>query len=598
LEKIRLIIWDLDETFWNGIIAEGDVEIPKGHVDILKELVNRGIMNSICSKNDFEVVKEYLVKQGLWDLFIFPSISYDSKGGSIKKVVDQVKLRPESIMFIDDNLTNLQEVKYVIPKINISTPDIIGSILSHECFQGKDDKKHSRLAQYKILEKKSKDMEISYSNEEFLRKSNIQVEILNDCTNELTRIYELIERTNQLNFTKKRISVTELEQLLEDENIENGYIKVKDAYGDYGIIGFYSIRNNILEHYMFSCRTLGLGVEQWVYSVLNFPDVELEGETVAKLNAFEKPNWINMGEKSNNLSSSIKGDKHCLLLGGCDLEQVAFYLDSSNINMHTEFNYNYKNYDVHREHSELIRQNLEFTNELKKSLIDTVPWYDERVFSSTVFSDKYDVIVYSPIIDFSSGIYSKKSDPKIKIVYDNYCFDLKGKSTSPKWEHIIDEYQFDGIISEGEFYSNLQLIRENTHNIPLILLNASNQDVQHPEEPNRAEVHQKYNKVIKDFCENNQNTYLLDVNDFITSVNDHTDNIRHYKRHIYYSIAEQIVGFINSFFNENMMEMDESKKHKTNISSRIFAKTILRKTGLLPVAYSMYRKMNKNNIEV
>ena len=60
-EKIKLVIWDLDETFWEGTISENagkSINIPERNINIVKELTNRGIINSICSKNDYDTVRE------------------------------------------------------------------------------------------------------------------------------------------------------------------------------------------------------------------------------------------------------------------------------------------------------------------------------------------------------------------------------------------------------------------------------------------------------------------------------------------------------------------------------------------------------------
>ena len=77
MEKIKLVIWDLDETFWKGTLSEGEVEIVKKHVEIVKELARRGIISSISSKNDFEPAKAELEKVGVWDYFIFPLINWN-----------------------------------------------------------------------------------------------------------------------------------------------------------------------------------------------------------------------------------------------------------------------------------------------------------------------------------------------------------------------------------------------------------------------------------------------------------------------------------------------------------------------------------------
>jgi predicted enzyme involved in methoxymalonyl-ACP biosynthesis len=58
--NIKLIIWDLDDTFWKGTLSEGDIQLIDENIYIIKALLDRGIMNSICSKNDFECVRKIL----------------------------------------------------------------------------------------------------------------------------------------------------------------------------------------------------------------------------------------------------------------------------------------------------------------------------------------------------------------------------------------------------------------------------------------------------------------------------------------------------------------------------------------------------------
>lgn len=72
IKKIKLVIWDLDETLWMGTIDNGDnVIIPEINFKFIKDFTDRGIINSICSKNDFNNAKEFLVKEGLFDFFCF-----------------------------------------------------------------------------------------------------------------------------------------------------------------------------------------------------------------------------------------------------------------------------------------------------------------------------------------------------------------------------------------------------------------------------------------------------------------------------------------------------------------------------------------------
>ena len=85
--QIKLIIWDLDDTFWKGTLSEGGVIIPDEHINLIKNLTDAGIVNSICSKNDWEPVKAELEKVGLLEFFVFPSVNWEPKGQRIKKLI-------------------------------------------------------------------------------------------------------------------------------------------------------------------------------------------------------------------------------------------------------------------------------------------------------------------------------------------------------------------------------------------------------------------------------------------------------------------------------------------------------------------------------
>ena len=153
-EKIKLIIWDLDDTLWEGILAEGEVKPNEQAFELIKRLNQRGIVSSICSKNDRLQVVEYLKKIGSLDDFVFMSINYDSKAPRISKIIDDMNLRAENCLFVDDNERNLGEVSFVLPSIMTSTPDIIGILLQKVDSLGKNDADLSRLKQYKVLEKR------------------------------------------------------------------------------------------------------------------------------------------------------------------------------------------------------------------------------------------------------------------------------------------------------------------------------------------------------------------------------------------------------------------------------------------------------------
>ncbi len=303
LQTIKLIIWDLDNTFWDGILSDYDTKIDFNiqNIDLIKKLTDHGIMNSICSKNDFSSVEKQFIenKQGeVWNYFVFSSISWEAKGKRIQDIISKMQLRDENVLFIDDNKTNLEEAKYFCPNIQTALPDIIPNLIEQLQNLTTADIKHERLKRYKILEEKNIQRKFFDSNETFLYSSNIKVLIKSDCIENSERIFELIKRTNQLNYTKKRISQSELNDLLVNQDIENRYIIVSDKYGDYGICGFYSYdkKNNELIHFLFSCSILSMGVEQYVYNCLGCPKLDVIGKVSAKLVLYKNCNWINQIE--------------------------------------------------------------------------------------------------------------------------------------------------------------------------------------------------------------------------------------------------------------------------------------------------------------
>ena len=64
-QEIKLVIWDMDETFLKGTISESKITTIDENIDIIKKLTARGIINSICSKNEKNDVKNQLIQAGI-----------------------------------------------------------------------------------------------------------------------------------------------------------------------------------------------------------------------------------------------------------------------------------------------------------------------------------------------------------------------------------------------------------------------------------------------------------------------------------------------------------------------------------------------------
>jgi hypothetical protein len=209
-----------------------------------------------------------------------------------------------------------------------ATPEYISTLVLEAQQCEKKDLGHKRLKQYKVLEEKNIEKKQFGSNEEFLLGSGIKLEVHTDCVDVLERIHDLVIRTNQLNFTKLRSSKEELLELLSSSDVNSGYVSVSDKFGDYGIVGFYAVRNNRAVHFCFSCRTLGMGIEQYVYNSIGRPTLDIVGEVTSSLESEDLPKWINCESSTSETNKMNVGNisQHQVLIKGpCDLFQIFPY---------------------------------------------------------------------------------------------------------------------------------------------------------------------------------------------------------------------------------------------------------------------------------
>jgi len=610
MEKIKLVIWDLDETFWKGTLSEEGIVPIDANIRMVKHLTDRGIINSIVSKNDFDKARQKLEELEIFDHFVFPSINWDSKGVQIRDIIEKCQLRAVNVLFLDDNHLNLEEAKFYNEGLNVEYPDFIDQMMDHPSLLGKDDSSHTRLNQYKLLEKRHVDIAKVNDNAEFLRGSNIVVHYIDDLKNNADRIHEMIERTNQLNFTKKRISPDEVQALIEDENYVHKLIQVTDKYGDYGVVGFLSFdkTKNKLEHFVFSCRILNLGVEQFLYAKFNFPAIDIVPEVVIELDN-SSPDWIT--EKTINGFETDKPKKGDLLRiffkGGCDLSQMLHYLSEYNLQITEETNYTAENnFPIHQEHTQMLIDSVSKSPELIGYLVDKLPFIDEKTYVTSLFEHQYDVVVFSVLMDYTQQVFQHNTLPMSVPFgsYSNHLTDVENKSELVKTFHkmkisgITDEFldffsanfARTGQITPEEFKKNLGIIRNKIPaHIPIIFINGSELESPDKEEADSYRRHKEMNKALDDFISSNAgNCFLLDVRKIVTDKKQITDNIRHYQRTVYMELAKELIGTIEKVAGDKL-EKDHEPVVKQKLRNAFsITKDVLKKSKFL---VNIYKKV-------
>lgn len=571
--NIKLVIWDLDETFWQGTLSEGEVCQAEPCMTLVRMLTDHGIVNSICSKNDYQPAVGKLKEWGVDEFFVFKSIDWTPKGPRISKLIKDMGLRPVNCLFIDDNVVNLNEARFYEKDLMIAEPRIVPKLIDYIQEIAANDTEHKRLKNYQVLEQKQAAKAEAQDNLAFLYDSDTRVKIHRDCNKHLDRICELVARTNQLNYTKVRSTREEIESLCNDSSVDTGYVTVSDRFGDYGIVGFFAIKDNQCLHFLFSCRTIGQGVEQYVYAILGHPMLTVAGEVVNAVTANEAPEWINQSEKNSDNTCLNKMNAKVILKGACDLKVMSEYLNTESII--EEFTYTglkRGNWIEHQNHSVNYLQWYFLPDDVRQELIDGCIFNDEEMFATSIYDKDVAIIFLSTMIEPNLGIYRRKKDGLL-IAFGEYLYPL----TNPdNWELYIQNKIFtaqntftrewlDAFSRTYEFVGNLSPddIVEQAKKL-LLLVNSQTKicymlGSETPYEKNTQEnynnrhlIYKAINERFRKLAKENDRVMLIDFNDFIRSQDDFTNNINHFQRRIYYQIATKANEYIAQVTGERL----------------------------------------------
>jgi FkbH-like protein len=233
--------------------------------EVVRALDERGILNSIASKNDEGYAMEALRAFHLDHYFLSPQISWNPKSQMIGTIAESLNIATESLVFVDDSPFERAEVSESHPEVVVIDAADVGGLLDLPQFDvpvTKESRQRRNL--YRTQERRTvalKGFNGSYLN--FLQDCQIELTIQPLSGALLDRVYELAQRTNQMNFSGNRYDRRRLEEIASNPALETFVIGCRDHFGDYGIIGFSVVERHEprMIDLMFSCRVQGKRVE-------------------------------------------------------------------------------------------------------------------------------------------------------------------------------------------------------------------------------------------------------------------------------------------------------------------------------------------------
>jgi FkbH-like protein len=274
--KIKCVVWDLDNTIWNGVLVEDkNVTLRAGVVDIIKTLDNRGILQSVASKNEEDLAMAKLKEFGLDEYFIYPQIHWNPKSVSLKNIAQSINIGIDTLAFIDDQPFEREEVKFANPDVLCIDVADLDTLLDMPPMNPKfitDDSKLRRQMYMSDINRNKREESFNGTQEEFLETLGMVFTISPVGDGDLQRAEELTVRTHQLNATGYTYSYDELDSFRKSDKHKLFIAGLEDKYGTYGKIGLTLIECEgdvwTLKLLLMSCRVMSRGVGTMMMSHL------------------------------------------------------------------------------------------------------------------------------------------------------------------------------------------------------------------------------------------------------------------------------------------------------------------------------------------
>ena len=278
LQKIKVIIFDLDDTLYSGTIGEDGIKKIKldkyqtKAKEYYKSLYKNGTLLSICSKNNKSDIDLIFKKKFLDKKFFFPIKSnWDPKYKNIINIQKQLNISYKNILFIDNNISEILSVKKNIMDINVFWANDSASFLNCLKFypnlenflnNNDDETNKKRIKDLKANKKREK---FFSSNKNNFKDLKMELDFRLNNYKEIERIFSLTNKVNQFIFSYKRFDKSQIREYLKTKNRFVFTISLKDKFSDSGNVAvLYFTKDNddlILNEVCISCRALGRNLE-------------------------------------------------------------------------------------------------------------------------------------------------------------------------------------------------------------------------------------------------------------------------------------------------------------------------------------------------
>ncbi|MGE0267455.1 MAG: HAD-IIIC family phosphatase [Candidatus Omnitrophota bacterium] len=285
----KCLVLDCDNVLWGGIIGEdglSGIKLSRNYPgspyyefqQAVVNLYHRGVIIALCSKNNEEEVKEVFANHP--DMVLKPEhiavsrVNWQDKASNIRSIAEELNIGLDSMVFMDDSDFEVNLVRQALPEVEVIHLPPAKAVENRRALAAcgffenlavsAEDKMRTEM--YRAESERTRLKASVTDMEEYYRSLGMELEIRFADDFSIPRIAQLTQKTNQFNLTTERYSEAQIKSFCESEETDVLSIKVKDRFGDSGLVGVCILKYTadhtaIVDSFLLSCRVLGRGVE-------------------------------------------------------------------------------------------------------------------------------------------------------------------------------------------------------------------------------------------------------------------------------------------------------------------------------------------------
>lgn len=265
---IKCLVWDLDNTLWDGVLLEGDrLTLRPGVREAIAALDARGILQSIASRNEPGPALEQLTRFGLAEYFLHPQIGWAAKSAGVRAIAKSLNIGIDTLAFVDDQPFERDEVVFAEPDVRVYDADGVARLCELPEFTPKvvtEDARRRREMYRADQVRQEEETAFGGPSDAFLATLGMVLTVGPAGPDDMARVEELVARTNQLNTTGRVYGFEELEAFRVSPEHRLLVAELVDKHGSYGKIGVALLHCTpgawTIKLLLMSCRVMNRGV--------------------------------------------------------------------------------------------------------------------------------------------------------------------------------------------------------------------------------------------------------------------------------------------------------------------------------------------------